>query len=127
MQVRIQSKRADGGATFVVAETSLGVVMGRWHGADPIVGERYGVELDIGDELVWGVTLRASSTAPSIVSSAASSTIVATLVRIDDDVVVVAIADGITLLEASGGAPDLAPGAHVRFEARDITIYDART
>lgn len=57
MKIKIVNLSKTVGTKLVDFETAIGKGTALWVGEEPIIGKFYDVEIDVGDDLIWGINI----------------------------------------------------------------------
>ncbi|WP_157659234.1 hypothetical protein [Thauera butanivorans] len=94
-----------------------------WVGKTPVVGEIYDVELEIDDDLVWGVNIYTTTKASSSIAlEEGVFVVIGTAIKLEEDgCLSMAVGDSVVLLDVKN-APKHISGP-VECRASDVKVY----
>jgi hypothetical protein len=126
MKVQILDIYDRGGSSPTVSFSSeIGSAVGSWRGERlPEVSRVYDVEIEIGDNLVWGHNICPVPGGRSEIKLAGDKVIITGLLEAlhENGVATMRIADSVVLVDSSGEAPHTP--CWVRVEVADLSLYD---
>ena len=114
----------DTGKFHVDFSTSIGSGQALWHGERPVVDQTYHVEIDIGEELVWGTSIQSIQAQVHRISLHEKKMVLQGVLEAlePDGSAVMRLDNSLVFIQTAGEIPGA--GGFVQIIATDIEVYD---
>lgn len=124
MNVTVRDVTIVGEMTFVLLESTEGKLRAQWHGATPVQGGQYFVELDCDDELAWGKNFIVSDVASTSIRSVGEEHLIVVKIEnlLDNELLIAVLGESRMILKYTGQLPPI--GTLIQVSTRSMHASD---